>query len=73
MNTQKRDLLNYLQRYGAITRLHAMRELGIMELSSRVGELEREGWTIPRQRINVVARNGRIATVMEYYTPDQMS
>ncbi len=39
--SQRVDLIDYLNRQGSITRAHAFSELGIAELSSRVGELER--------------------------------
>ena len=64
--TQKADLLDYLQHNGSITRLEAFRDLGIAELSSRIGELEANGYVIPRRRIVVTARNGRRCNVTQY-------
>jgi hypothetical protein len=67
--SQKADLVDYLNRHGSITRAHAFLELGIAELSSRVGELEAEGFVVPREMIEVTARNGRKCRVMQYQRP----
>ncbi len=67
--SQKADIIEWLKRHGTLTRAQAFRELGVAELSSRIGELETEGFEIPRKMIAVVARNGRRARVMEYRTP----
>jgi hypothetical protein len=67
--TQKTDLLDYLERHGSITRLEAFTDLGIAELASRVGELERDGIEIPRKRIEVTARNNRKCHVTQYLRP----
>jgi len=69
MKTQKQDLLDYLSQHGQITRGQAFYELGIAELSSRIGELESDGYYIPRKRVIVRARNGRKAAVMRYGRP----
>jgi hypothetical protein len=49
-----------------ITRLTAYRDLAIFELSSRIGELEKQGIVISRQRITVYNRYGEKTNVMEY-------
>jgi len=49
-----------------ITRLSAYTDLGIFELSSRIGELEKEGVVIDRRRITVYNRYGEKTNVMEY-------
>ena len=67
--TQKQLILSHLQRHGKLTRWTAMVDLGVAELSSRITEIERDGWLIPRKRIEVTARNGRKVKVMEYRTP----
>lgn len=64
--TQKADLLRYLAKGHKVTRSTAFIELGIAELSSRIGELEADGWHIDRKRKTVTARNGRRCQVMEY-------
>lgn len=62
-------VLNWLQTHGKLTRWTAFQELGVAELSSRIGELEGNDWVIPRKRITVVVRNGRKASVTEYLRP----
>ena len=70
--TQKELVLDWLKRHQKLTRWTAFRELGIAELSSRIGEIEADGWLIPRTMIEVTARNGRKAKVMEYRTPQKI-
>ncbi len=70
--TQKESVLIWLKTYGKLTRWTAFKELGIAELSSRVGELEGDGWLIPRKMISVKARNGRKVRVMQYMTPQKI-
>ena len=41
---QKQMIINYMHEHGSITRLEAATKLFIMELSSRIGELEDRGW-----------------------------
>ena len=42
--TQGTMILDYLRLYNTITPFEAFLELGISKLSTRIGELEREGW-----------------------------
>lgn len=72
MNTQKESVLHWLKTYGKLTRWTAFQELGIAELSSRIGELESDGWLIPRKMITVRARNGRKVRVMQYGQPQKI-
>ena len=72
MKTQKESVLHWLQTYGKLTRWTAMMELGVAELSSRIGEIESDGWLIPRKMISVTARNGKKVRVMEYMTPQKI-
>ena len=41
--TQKERVLQYIAETGSITALEAVRELGVLQLSARICELEREG------------------------------
>ena len=50
-----------------ITRWTAVEELGICELSSRVGELEKKGCVIPRKPVGVINRWGEKVRVMLYW------
>lgn len=42
--TQKELIIRYMKQYGSISRLEAATKLFVMELSSRIGELEDRGW-----------------------------
>jgi len=66
---QKQDVLDWLNRHGSLTRMEAFIELGICELSSRIGELERDGWIIPREWMDGRAKNGRRWRVTRYLRP----
>ena len=46
MVTQKEMALQYMQDFGSITQLEALRDLGIMRLTARIWELIRDGWPI---------------------------
>lgn len=64
------DLWNYLRDHGKITRIEAFSELGICELSSRVGELEKKYMVkLPRHNRTYTASNGRIVTHTVYMRP----
>ena len=67
--TQKADIISYLREHKSITRWEAFQYLGVAELSSRIGELEKEGFVIPRKDVHVFARNGRKCRVKQYLTP----
>ncbi len=41
--TQRDRIKNYLIEFGSITNMEAVRDLGIMRLSARIVELERQG------------------------------
>ena len=49
--TQRAMVLQYMKEFGSITRMDAAVDIGCMELSSRIGELEKkEGWRINHKR-----------------------
>ena len=67
--TQKERLLDYLNRHGTITAREAVYKLGITQLSARIIDLERDGWTVPRKRVFVANWNGKKVRVTQYQTP----
>ena len=71
MNTQAERLLDWLQAGNKVTRLTALVELGIFELSARVIDLEARGYVIDRKRIRVTNRFGEAANVAEYWLEPQ--
>ena len=66
MNTQKQDILDYLNAHGSLTRMEAFSELGVCELASRIGELEKDGHGFTRTWLEGKARNGRRWRVVRY-------
>jgi hypothetical protein len=44
--TQNEKIIDYLHRFGSITQLQALQDLGIMRLASRISDLKRLGYPI---------------------------
>jgi hypothetical protein len=65
--TQKGALLAYFRTHGSLTRRDAALYCGIYELSSRIGELEKDGHAIARTRESVETRFGGKSTVTRYW------
>jgi len=65
--SQESRLLSAFLAGRKITRLSALTELGIFELSARIKKLESEGNKIQRQTIKVVNRFGEKTHVKEYW------
>lgn len=58
--TQKERIRKYLDDFGSITPLEALRDLGIMRLGARIWEMIREGDAIIRETETVRNRYGQI-------------
>lgn len=65
--SQEARLLDWLRRGLTITRLLALTELGIFELSARVKKLESCGHTISRKTVTVRNRWNEKTRVKEYW------
>jgi len=65
--SQEGRLLEWFKSGRTITRLEALVELGIFELSSHVIDLEEAGHVVHRKRIKVTNRYGETARVAEYW------
>lgn len=65
--SQEQRLLDWLRSGLTVTRLLALTELGIFELSARIKDLESVGHTVKRRRITVQNRWGEKASVCEYW------
>ena len=48
MSKQERRVLQYMQDFGSITPMEAIKDLGIMRLASRISDLRRKGYLIER-------------------------
>jgi len=64
--THKTRLLDYLEEFGSITTLEAIRDLGNTRLASRIHDLRRDGYDITSQPIKVPPRWGTETTVTKY-------
>jgi hypothetical protein len=64
--TQTDRVLDYLTQFGSITALEALRDLGIMHLSSRITELRQRGYPVERDMIEVKNRFGETTRVARY-------
>lgn len=63
---QKNDIIEYMQRYGEISPLNAMRALGIMRLSARIHDLRQDGYDIETIMRKSVNRKGDKVTYAAY-------
>ena len=64
--TQREQVLRFIKDFGSITRIQSFMDLGVCELSSRIGELESDGYKFNRRRRNFKNRYGVTVTVTEY-------
>lgn len=65
-NSQRQRLLSYLQSGNRITRLDAFNQLGIVELSARVIDLQKYGYEIQKEWITVTNRFKEKVRVVRY-------
>lgn len=68
--TQCEMIEEYLDEWGSITPLEAMRDLGIMRLASRIAELKKQGHKIKSEMVSVATRNGGRTHVARYSWAD---
>ena len=61
---QKQRILDYIDTYGSITALDAVRDLGVLQLSARLVEMEKDGITFKKQQESATNRFGETI----YYT-----
>ena len=56
--TQCEKVLDYRDRFGSISQLEALADLGIMRLASRICDIEKSGIAINRQTVKTKNRFG---------------
>ena len=44
--TQNQRILDYIEQFGSITQLEALKDLGVMRLASRISDLRKQGYKI---------------------------
>ena len=64
--TQAQRVLDYIQEFGSITQLEALRDLGVMRLASRVSELKKNGYKIVGEKVSVSNRWGEKCYIKRY-------
>ena len=61
---QRQRILDYINEFGSITALEAVRELGVLQLSARLAELEKDGIVFNKVQESALNRFGERV----YYT-----
>lgn len=54
--TQAQRVLDYIEEFGGITQLDALKELGVMRLASRISDLKKQGYPIKSETVSVKNR-----------------
>lgn len=65
--TQCEKVLEYMERFGSITQLEALADLGCMRLASRISDLRQRGIAIGRRMKTGKNRYGESVSFAEYY------
>ena len=68
--TQCEMIEDYLDTYGEITPLDAMRDLGIYRLASRISDMKKRGHKIKSEMVSVATRNGGRTHIARYSWAD---
>ena len=64
--TQNDRILDYIDRFGSITQLEALQDLGIMRLASRISDLKSLGYPIISEMETVKNRFGEKCSIKRY-------
>ena len=64
--TQNQRILDYIDRFGSITQLDALKDLGVMRLASRISDLRRLGYPIISTNEPVKNRFGETCHIKRY-------
>lgn len=64
--TQAQRVLDYMDRFGSITQLDALRDLGVMRLASRISDLRKQGYVIKGETESVTNRFDEKCTIKRY-------
>tara|TARA_R100001443_G_scaffold117393_1_gene141974 strand:+ start:6926 stop:7174 length:249 start_codon:yes stop_codon:yes gene_type:complete len=64
--THKTRLLSYLNKYGDITTIQAIQDLGNTRLAHSIWELKNDGYEIETENVKVNTRWGTTTTVAKY-------
>lgn len=64
--TQSKRVLDYIEQFGSITQLDALRDLGVMRLASRISDLRGQGYNIISESEPVKNRFGETCRIKRY-------
>lgn len=64
--TQEQRILDYIDEFGSITQLEALKDLGVMRLASRISSLRSQGHPITSEIIAVKNRFGENCHIKKY-------
>lgn len=64
--TQAQRVLDYMERFGSITQLEALRDLGVMRLASRISDLKKQGYVIRSETESVKNRFDEKCSIKRY-------
>ena len=64
--SQNDRIIDYINKYGSITQLEALRDLGVMRLASRISDLRRLGYPITSDIVAVKNRFGEDSHIKRY-------
>ena len=64
--TQAERVLSYIEEFGSITQLEALKDLGVMRLASRISDLKKQGYPIESDMETVKNRFGENCYIKRY-------
>ena len=64
--SQNQRILEYINEFGSITALEAMRDLGVYRLASRISDLKKRGYIVASDWVEVRNRWGEKTRVKSY-------
>ena len=68
--TQCEMIEDYINEYGSISALEALRDLGVYRLASRICQLKKQGYKIKSEMVSVETRNGGRTHIARYSWAD---
>lgn len=64
--TQADRVLAYMEAFGSITQIEALRDIGVMRLASRISDLKKQGYPITSEVESVKNRYGESCYIKRY-------
>ena len=64
--TQNERIIEYIQKFGSITQLQALQDLGEMSMNTRMSDIKRLGYPVVSQKETVTNRFGEKIPIASY-------